>query len=297
MNKLDAMKTFVEVVKQGSFTKAADSLSTSPQLVSKYVSYLEAQLNTRLLNRTTRRISLTEFGHRYVERCEQLLSDLADMENAAQEHSGKPQGTLRINAPVSFATQHLAKALMPFQQQYPDILIDLQLNDRKIDIVQEGFDVALRIGILKDSSLIAKKITPIRLVMCAAPSYLEKYGTPKQACDLKNHHYLHYSYLGVETQNLTNELGLFRKSQCRLMANNGEVLMQAAIDGGGIIVQPTFIVGEALKSGQLKVILPEHEPATLALYAVYAHRQFVSRKVSAFIEFLSEYFGGVPYWD
>ena len=168
MDRIDAMRAFVAVAKLGSFSAAADKLDKSPQLISKYVSQLETHLTTRLLNRTTRKVHLTEAGERYVIRAEQVLNDIDEMESQLGDMQANAKGLLRISAPVAFATLHLAPLIHAFQQQYPDVDIDLQLNDRKVDIVEEGFDIALRIGNLKNSSLIARRLTTIRMVLCAA---------------------------------------------------------------------------------------------------------------------------------
>lgn len=293
MDKLDAMKTFVAVVNEGSFTQAADQLGFSPQLVSKYVGQLEERLAVRLLNRTTRRISLTEAGTLYFERAQTLIENFEETESLLGDYQTNAQGLLRVSAPVSFATLHLAPVVSQFHQRFPNIHIDLQLNDRKVSIIEEGFDVALRIGRLSDSSLVAKYLTPIRLVHCAAPSYLDKHGTPTHLEDLTHHRFLGYSYLEEAA-----DQHLSKKPQTsHLTSNNGQLLAQYAIDGLGMMLQPTFIAGEAIAKGKLKVVLPEHEPAPLGLFAVYGHRKFLPSKIRCFIDFLDGYFGDTPYWD
>lgn len=299
MDRIDAMRAFVTVVSEGSFTRAADRLELSPQLVSKYVSQLEHHLGTRLLNRTTRKIHLTEAGARYHQRAQQVLNDIDDMENQLGDLQGEARGRLRISAPVSFAIRHMAPLLAEFQAAHPAVGVDLQLNDRKVDIVEEGFDIALRIGHLKSSSLIARRIAPVRLVMCAAPAYLARHGTPRQPEDLRDHRYLRYSYMDPEAGQpvfrwLQSEGG---SRDSDLVSNNGDVLVEAAIAGAGIAIQPTFIAGEAIRDGKLRILLPDHEPEPLALYAVYAHRQLLASKVRSFIDFLDGYFGDSPYWD
>ncbi|MBD3655469.1 LysR family transcriptional regulator [Marinobacter sp.] len=299
MDRIDAMRAFVTVVSEGSFTRAADRLELSPQLVSKYVSQLEHHLGTRLLNRTTRKIHLTEAGARYHQRAQQVLNDIDDMENQLGDLQGEARGRLRISAPVSFAIRHMAPLLAEFQAAHPAVGIDLQLNDRKVDIVEEGFDIALRIGHLKSSSLIARRIAPVRLVMCAAPAYLARHGPPRQPEDLRDHRYLRYSYMDPEAGQPVfrwlQSQGGSRDSE--LVSNNGDVLVEAAIAGAGIAIQPTFIAGEAIRDGKLRILLPDHEPEPLALYAVYAHRQLLASKVRSFIDFLDGYFGDPPYWD
>ena len=301
MDRLSAMRAFITVVDENTFSRAAERLDMSPQLVSKYVSWLEQQLGVRLLNRTTRKVHLTEAGSRYYQRAGQLLDELDDLETQLDDSQNGARGLLRISAPVSFATRHLAPLLCDFQKQHPGISIDLQLNDRKVDIVEEGFDVALRIGHLKNSSMIARKIAPIRLVMCAAPSYLQQHGTPTCLQDLQQHRYLRYSYLDDSDLPLHEALMEGRSRGGRqagdMISNNGDVLTEAAIQGAGIAIQPTFIAGPALADGRLQMILPEHEPTPMALYAVYAHRQLLASKVRTFIDFMDGYYGDVPWWD
>lgn len=295
MDRIDAMRTFITVAGEGSFTKAADRLSMSPQLVSKYVGQLEQQLGARLLNRTTRRVHLTEAGERYYRRAQQLLDELDDLDSQVGDLQTQAQGLLRISAPVSFATHHLAPLLCDFQQAHPAVGIDLQLSDRKVDILEEGFDVALRIGRLKSSSLVARRIAPVRLVLCASPDYLARHGTPTHPEQLKEHRYLRYSYLESDSSLALSPW--LRQSAGDLVTNNGDVLVQAAIQGAGVVMQPTFISGPAIREGKLRAILPEYEPEPLGLYAVYAHRQLMASKVRSFIDFVSSYFGDIPYWD
>jgi len=299
MDRIDAMRAFVAVVTEGSFSNAANTLQLSPQLVSKYVSKLEEQLNTRLLNRTTRKVSLTEAGSHYFGHAQQILLSIDDMESKLGGLQQNPKGVLRISAPVSFALKHMAKLITDFQIHYPLVKVDLQLTDRKVDIVEEGFDVALRIGQLKSSSLIAKKVAPIRVVLCAAPEYLKKYGTPTQPEDLERHRYLHYSYMNMDGKDDIYQLlkAKYLKQGSELRSNNGDVLVDAAIAGAGIVLQPTFIISEALSSGKLVVVLPKLEPEALGLYAVYAHRKLLPHKVRCFIDFVEGYYGTPPYWD
>lgn len=299
MDRIDAMRAFVAVVTEGSFSNAANTLQLSPQLVSKYVSKLEEQLNSRLLNRTTRKVSLTEAGSHYFGHAQQILLSIDDMESKLGGLQQNPKGVLRISAPVSFALKHMAKLITDFQIHYPLVKVDLQLTDRKVDIVEEGFDVALRIGQLKSSSLIAKKVAPIRVMLCAAPGYLNKHGTPTQPEDIAEHRYLHYSYMNMDGKDDIYQLlkAKYLKQGSELRSNNGDVLVDAAIAGAGIVLQPTFIISEALSSGKLVVVLPKLEPEALGLYAVYAHRKLLPHKVRCFIDFVEGYYGTPPYWD
>jgi len=299
MDRIDAMRAFVSVVTEGSFSNAAISMQLSPQLVSKYVSKLEERLDVRLLNRTTRKVSLTEAGTHYFQHAQQILLSIDEMDSQLGGLQQNPKGTLRINAPVSFALKHMAKLVTDFQIRYPLVNVDLQLNDRKVDIVDEGFDIALRIGRLKSSSLIAKHIAPIRVILCASPEYLKKNGTPKQLEDLKQHRYLHYSYMEIDAKEQ-----IFQWLKTKNIAtngefhsNNGDVLVEAAIAGAGIALQPTFITSGAIKSGKLVQVLPKFELEPLGLYAIYAHRKLLPNKVRCFIDFIENYYGSPPYWD
>ncbi|MCW9027511.1 MAG: LysR family transcriptional regulator [Kangiella sp.] len=300
MDKLNLMQAFIAVAQQGSFTSAAEKLGASTQLVSKYVSQLESELKVRLLHRTTRSVTVTEAGLAYLERAQQILSDIAALEGSIKEEGDEPKGRLRISAPMSFSTLHLGELLAEYQQHYPTVTIELQLNDRKVDIVEEGFDLAIRIGNLESSSLIAKKIMPINLVMCASPDYLIKHGEPVTLEDLQGHRYLHYSYRNDDMPALVstqNKRFVLNRQKGSITANNGEVLTKAAVAGAGIILQPTFIVGPYIAQGQLKPVLEKYQQESLGLYAVYPHRKYLSGKVQSFIEFLSNYYGQIPFWD
>ncbi|MFC3094313.1 LysR family transcriptional regulator [Alteromonas sediminis] len=298
MDRLDTINAFVQVATLGSFVAAADRLDISPQLVSKYVAQLEARIGGRLLNRTTRKVSLTEGGERYLVRAQQILADFYDMENEMGQLQSQATGRLRINAPVSFAERHLASLLSDFQCANPQVEIDLQLNDRRIDIVDEGFDIALRIGHLQDTSYIAKRLTPIKMVLCASPDYIAKHGMPDNLDALKSHHYLHYSHETSPPTALAAWIDLARKNgKQSFVCNNGDVLTAMAIRGAGIAIQPTFICANALARGDLVSVLPDHAPPTMWLYAIYAHRQLLASKVRHFIDFASDYYGDNPYWD
>ena len=298
MDKLTTMKTFLAVVQEGSFSKAADKLDISPQLVSKYISALEDNLRTRLLHRTTRKVSVTEAGNQYYQRCQQVIIDIEDMENSLNNLSESVSGVLSISAPMSFGTKHLAGLLVDFQNQYPNLKLDLRLTDQYVDIVEQGIDIALRIGVLKNSTLIAKKIAPIHLAVFASPDYLERHGTPQTLLDLQSHNYLRYSH-SEPTKRLfgVNELKSELKLESNFVANNGDLLLNTAIAGGGIAMQPTFIAGEALAQGKVVRILNDYEPEPMGLYMVYANRQFLPSKVRAFVDFTSGYYGDTPYWD
>lgn len=300
MDRLQAMNTFEAVAKAGSFTKAAEKLNLSSQLVSKYVSQLEEHLGVRLLNRTTRRVHLTQEGEQCLYYVRQILEGVSDMEGHLGELQGEVQGLLSLSAPVSFATLHLPPLLSAFRQAHPAVGIDLQLNDRKVDLLEEGFDIALRIGYLKSSSLIAKRVVAIRVALCAAPEYLKQHGMPNHPEDLIPEHYLSYSYMDYDNSNSPLFEALKRsrgEQQGGLRCNNGQILVDAAIAGEGYVLQPTFIVGEAIRQGKLRPILEDYKPEATYLYALYPHRKLLSLKSRAFIEFLDNYYGEFPQWD
>lgn len=299
MDKIAQLKVFISVAEAGSFTHAANKLGMSVQLVSKYVAHLEEDLGARFFNRTTRKIHLTEAGEQCLMHARGIIDSITDMEGHIGQMQTQAKGLLRISAPVSFATLHLSGAITDFMAEQPNVSIDLELNDRKVNVIDEGYDLALRIGQLDSSSLVARKIASIRLVMCASPEYLNRHGMPAKPDDLLDGHYLHYSYMNYT--NSDNPLFKVLKQRAQfgsgLKANNGEVLVDAAMSGLGYVLQPTFIVSKALQEQKLKVILSEFEPEPVALYAVYPHRKLISNKLKVFLDFLGGYYGSPPYWD
>ena len=300
MDRIETMKVFISVFEEGGFTRAAQKLDISNQRVSKYVSDLEEHLGVRLFNRTTRSVSLTEAGELCVQDVRHILEKIQDMEDGLGQLKNEAQGLLRINAPVSFSTKQLSPLICDFRKSYPAVGINLQLSDRQVDLVEEGFDLVLRIGHLKSSSLIAKRITPIRLVLIASPDYLEKHGTPDHPDGLIPAHFLHYSYTSYnqDPSLLMHSLKRSIKEQAAgISSNNGDILVDAAIAGEGYALQPTFLVGEAIKQGKLKVILKEFEPQAMGLYVVYPHRKWMSTKLRSFIDFIACYYGESPPWD
>lgn len=300
MDRIALLKAFVVVATEGSFTKAAEKLNTSNQLVSKYVAQLEQHLDVRLFNRTTRRIHLTEAGQQCLQHANHILESVHDMEGQLGLLNTEPKGVLYVSAPVTFATLHLADAIAAFQNAHPHVSINLQLNDRKVDLVDEGFDVAIRAGHLTSSSLVAKKLTTVKFALCASPAYLARNGVPSHPGELNPAHYLEYTYINydVDQSGLLNTLKTnAQQSPPRLTANNGEVLLNVAKQGQGYVLQPTFIAGDALQRGELVSVLAAFVPEPVSLYAVYPHRRLVSNKLRVFIDFLADYFKGIPYWD
>lgn len=299
MDRLNAIEAFVCVVERGGFAAAATSLRKSRAMVSKHVRDLEERFGARLLHRTTRRVSLTEAGRIYYERCVQVLADLAEADDAVNAQQSSPRGTLRLNAPMSFGTMHLAAAVADFSALHPDVSVDMALNDRIVDLVQEGYDVAVRIGRLADSMLIARRLAPCRMAVCAAPSYLARCGEPRTPAELGGHNCLGYTYMSTWDEwrfEGPNGAQSVRVSG-NLNSNNGEALAAAARRGLGIIVQPTFIIGEDLKAGRLVRLLADYQPFEPAISAVYPHARHLSAKVRSFVDFLTGRFGDRPHWD
>lgn len=300
MEQLTAMLAFARVVETGSFSKAARDLGVSKSAVSKQISRLEDRLGVRLLNRTTRRHSLTEAGTSFYEGCQRMLAEADSAEAAVSHLASGPRGTLKVNAPMSFGVHHLGPALADFLVTYPELSVDMVLNDRLVDLVEEGFDVGLRIGKLADSSLIARRLAPCRHVLCAAPSYLSSRPAPVHPDDLKAHCCLHYSYLSVgQTWRFTGPEGTRKVTVVgRLRINNGDLLKDAAVEGLGIALLPSFIIGEELRAGRLVPVMVDWRPSLdSAIHAVYPASRNLSPKVRVFIDFLSARFGDPPYWD
>ncbi|MBT8106624.1 MAG: LysR family transcriptional regulator [Gammaproteobacteria bacterium] len=299
MDTIDGMRTFVAVVSEGSFSRAAQRLDMSPQLVSKYVAQLESRLGARLINRSTRRLSVSEVGQAYYERCRDVLADIDEMENAVGDATAVAQGTLRINAPMTFGTMHLSGAIADYQRGQPDVSVDLTLDDRVVDIISEGYDIAIRIGRLRESSLVARKLAPIRLVVCASPGYLKERGIPGTPQDLQGHDCLRYTLApdvdlwSFTKGDETHEVQVTGS----LQANNGDAIRLAAAAGRGLALQPTFIVGDDIRAGRLQLVLTDYETEPIGVYAVYAHRKYLSGKVRTFVDHLDNYFGSPPYWE
>lgn len=299
MDKLNSMTLFVEVVNNEGFTAAADKIGLSRAQVSKSIMQLETHLGTRLLNRTTRQISLTDFGKIYYERCQSILEEIDEVEGMASLQTLMPQGNLTISVPTSFGILHLSKVLPEYLKLNPQVQIAVTLTDRFVDVVAEGFDLAIRIAELKDSSLIARKIAPCKRVFCASPVYLQKHGTPKLPEDLKQHQCLVYSN-ELRPDNWTlhgangSETVRIKGPVC---ADNGEILKDAALADMGITLLPTFIVGSALRDGTLIQVLQDHCPPEISIHAVFPSRRFLSAKVRTFVDFLGERFGDNPDWD
>jgi DNA-binding transcriptional LysR family regulator len=298
MSDFDDILAFTRVVELESYTKAARRLGISKSMVSRRVARLEGKLGTRLLVRSTRGLTPTEAGRLFAERAARALVELDDAQTAIAEGERDPSGSLRIAAPLSFGIMHLGPALAEFAQQHPRIAIDVAFSDRFVDLVEDGFDAAVRIGILKDSSLVGRKLSPIRALIAASPDYLARHGRPATPRDLLQHRCLTYSGAGSEEQwrfrvrgrwQTIKPAGLFR-------ADNGEALRDAAVAGLGITALPSFILSPALESGALEPILTDFAVPERGLY-VLRHGGAPPLRLRLLIDFLAARFGPEPYWD
>jgi DNA-binding transcriptional LysR family regulator len=301
MEHLSDIAVFVRVVEAGSFTAAADKLGLSQSAVSKSVNRLEEHMGTRLLNRSTRKLSLTEAGAALHERGKRALGEIEEAELEVARLQTEPRGVLRVNAPMSFGILHISPLMPEFLERYPALTVDLQLDDRLTDLVDEGFDCAIRIKALDDSTLVAKKLGPCRQVICASPQYLKRHGTPRTPQELKEHNVLVYTYRTNpgewELRGPDGKKTRF-ESTARLHSNNGIALVQAALKGLGILVPPTFYVGKELKEKKFVTIMDDYTVLPeLNIHAVYPERRHLSPKVRAFVDFLAERIGPEPYWD
>lgn len=300
MDRFTDIETFVAVVETGSFSAAAERLGAAKSAVSRRVSALEARLGVKLLNRTTRRLNLTDGGRAFFERAGRILADLEEAEQAISDADCALRGRIRVATPLTFGIEHLAPAINAFAEQHPAVRIDLDLNDRQVSLVEEGFDMAVRIGRLADSSLIARRLCEIRRVVVASPAYLAAHGMPECPEDLVNHAGLRYTNMprNLYWQFTTPEgRRISPEVPDRLTANNGALLAEAAVDGLGVTLQPSFIVHQQLADGRLQTVLHDHPIPNEAMYAVFPPGRYQSRRVRVLADFLAERFGGEPYWD
>jgi len=299
MDQLTGMRVFATIVDKGGFAPAATALGMSKTMVSKHLAAIEDRLGVRLLNRTTRKIGLTEIGAEYLRRCQEIIQLVDEADGRLLESHDRPRGLLRVNAPVTFSERHLAPSIAEYRRRHPDVQVDLVVNDRVIDLIEEGFDLAVRIGRLKDSTLVARRLAPAHMVLVASPAYLAARGRPERPEDLARHDCLIYAYSSERDEwRFADEDGPRTvRVKGPVSSNNGMILMQAAIDGQGIVVLPTFIVGDALRDGRLVEILAEYRPQDRAIYAVFPANRHLSPKVRSFVDFLVERFGGRPYWE
>lgn len=292
MDKFQEITTFTAVVDAGSFVKAADRLGMSKAAVSRHLVDLETRLGIRLLHRTTRKLSLTEEGELFYDRCKEILETLESAENEITSHTDDVTGHIRINAPFSFGIRKLAPLWGIFHQKYPKVTLDVVLSDRLVDVVDEGYDIAIRIAALTNSTMVSKKLTTTRIVLCASPTYLKEHGIPKQPADLVKHQVINYSYwAGKEEWSFDGPKGKESVNIKPFMqTNNGDTCLVAALAHQGIVLQPSFIVGDAIRAGDLVEIMPQYKSIELGIYALFPTRQHIAPKVRVLIDFLVEYF-------
>ncbi|RZI45040.1 LysR family transcriptional regulator [Herbaspirillum sp. HC18] len=298
MDTLTSMKVFVAVVDTGSFAAAADRLDMSRAMTSKYVAHLEEHLGTRLLQRTTRRLTLTESGSAYYERCVQILADISEAEEGALHLNENPRGTLRVTMPVSFGILHMGPVISEYMKQYPEVKVDILLTDRRVDLLEEGLDMAIRIGALSESELVAKRLASDRVVICGSPEYFKQHGTPRTPSDLAQHNCLLYTYASAGDEwKMTGPGGEHVvKVSGSLRASNGDVVKLAAIGGVGVIRQPLFLCAEDLRAGRLVEVLQDYRSYDLGVYAVYPSRKHLPAKVRTFVDFLAGVFDLKSEW-
>lgn len=298
MDKLSELQCFLQVAVTASFTGAARALDITPSGASKQVKSLEARLGARLFNRTTRQVSLTEVGRAFQERIAPLLADVEEAELAVSQLSAEPRGLLRVGAPMDFGRGHLCEPIASFASTYDELEIEVEFADRFVDVVEEGFDVVIRIGALEDSSLVARYLGPCRRVLCASPSYLAAHGEPRDIADLRRHTRVAYTYESERSWTFIGAGGPTRVAvPIRHRSNNGELTRNLVLAGQGLALLPTFLIGHDLRSGRLKALLRPFMSSDIPIHAVYPHRKYLSAKVRRFVEFLGEVCGENPPWD
>jgi len=300
LDRVTGMQVFVRVATLGSFSAAARALHLSQTMVTKHVAALEDRLGVKLLHRSTRRLVLTEGGRSYLAACERILAEIEEAEASASLDRIEPRGTLRLNVPLTFGLRQIVPALTAFSRLHPAVAVDLGLADRYVDLIEEGWDLAVRIGRLKDSGLVARRLAPCRTIVCAAPSYLEAHGAPRTLDDLSGHNCLGYtlpSAIGAGRWAFGAGGDVVVPVEGNLRANNGDALLAAALAGQGLIYQPTFIVGDSLRDGSLLRVLSGYPTLELGVHAVLPSGRQAPAKVRAFVEFLARRFAPHPEWD
>lgn len=292
MDKFANMEAFAAVAETGSFAAAAQKLNIANSVVSKRVKDLEGFLDVQLLTRTTRNVSLTETGRTYLDHVHKVFEQLDEAESGIRRERSEPSGLLKLTAPLSFGMQYLAPALASYLKTYPKVTVRTHLSDRQMELANEGFDLAIRVGALKDASLVAKKLAQGRRVACASPAYLKKHGRPQKPADLQTHNCLSYTNLaeGKSWPFLASGRKIWQPVTGNFLSDNGDLLLQAALAGSGITLLPTFIAGQAIDKGKLEILLEEYEEKDFDIYAVYQQTRHVSRKIRTMIDHLGECF-------
>jgi len=300
MNELTQIKSFVALVESGSISKAAERMDIAVSAVSRRLKELESSLGVQLVQRTTRKMHITEAGEKFYRRCGRLLDDLEEAKHEASNTATALSGTLRIATPLSFGVAHLSPAVAAFMHLHPQIKIELDMSDRRIDLVEEGLDLAIRIGTLEDSSLMARKLASVRHVVCASPDFLNRHGIPSTPQDLSALPALCYGNLSQPDtwhyHDKDSKPGQV-KVLMRMRANNGDALVEAAIAGLGVLCEPSFIVHGSVERGVLKPLLTDYQWNPMGIFAVYPQTKHMPTRVRAFIDFLVSSFGDTPYWE
>ncbi len=298
MDRLGAMQIFVRVVETGSFTAAADQLDVARSVVTRQIAALEAHLGAKLIARSTRRLALTAAGALYLEKCREILNLVQAAEGDLAGERQAPRGPIRMAVPMSFGQRHLMPLMNEFAVRYPEVDIDLEFNDRRINLIEEGMDLAIRITGRTEPTHVLRRLSVCRMAVLGSPEYLARHGTPRHPAELVRHQCLGYTPIQRSRWSFLIE-GEAREFEVggRLRANNGDALVDAAISGLGIVYQPTFIAGDAIRSGELQVILPDFPLPELAVYAVFPGHRHVSHRVRVLVDFLAEKIGPEPYWD
>jgi DNA-binding transcriptional LysR family regulator len=301
LDRVTGMQVFARVAALGSLSGAARALGMSQTMATKHIAAIEDRLGVKLLHRTTRRMTLTEAGRRYLDAAERILADLEEADAAASVDRLEARGMLRVNAPVSFGIREIAPLLPDFSRLYPSLKVDLGLNDRVVDLIEEGWDVAVRIGRLAESTMIARKLAPCRTLLCAAPAYLAERGTPRRVSELSSHNCLGYTLsrmLGSDHWTFGADGSVNVPINGNLQANNGDALVAAAVAGHGLIYQPTFLVSGEIRAGRLISLTLDHPAVEVpGVFALYPVDRRPPAKVRAFIDFLAQRFGSEPPWD
>ncbi len=300
MNRFENMNVFIRVVEVGSISGAADNLGVAKSAVSRRLKELEGHLGVELFHRTTRRMNLTDTGRAFYHQAVRILQDVLEAELTTSQAHKTLKGSLKVALPSSFGLMHMGGAINAFSKEHPQIEFDLDFNDREVDLMQEGFDLAIRLANLPDSSLIARHLAPIKTVMCASPAYIEEMGAPLSPNELINHRCLVYSLLrDFEYWSLTDTKGKENKIKIQpfLKASAGEFLRDAAVEGLGLVIVPSFIAYKEIEHGNLIPILKEYKIPQISAYAIYPQTRHLSLRVRAFVDFLIQRFEGTPYWD
>jgi len=300
MDRLTSLGIFVSAVEEGSFAAAARRFGLSAAMAGKHVSALEAELNARLLQRTTRHLSLTNTGQTYYERCKRILEAFDEARREASDSQGTARGVLRVAAPVTFGAMHLGEVVARYLEDHPHVNVEVVLGDRYVDLIDAGVDVAIRIGRLEDPGLVTRRLAPCRMVVCASPAYLKRHGKPRKPVDLQHAQRLAFSeavsagdWTLLDARNRAHVID----GPCRMAANNTQMLLAAALAGAGIAYGPTFVFGEHLRRGELVALLPAYRAADLAIQAIYPSARRIPLKVRRFVDYLAETFGDEPSWD